>query len=64
MRDELDSGRPVMVLADIAELPYLLVRLQMSRDDIVVIGYDDDEQIAYVVDNRKSMQQVPCDALA
>ena len=65
VRDELDAGRPVMVWADIAELPYLRVRLQMSRHDIVVIGYDDDEQVAYVVDNdREDVQQVPYDALA
>ncbi len=62
---ELDSGRPVMVWADIAELPYLRVRLRMSRHDIVVIGYDDDARIAYVVDNdRDAVQTVPYDALA
>lgn len=65
VRDELDTGRPVMVWADIAELPYLRVRLQMSRHDIVVIGYDDDEQVAYVVDNdRDDVQPVPYEALA
>ena len=65
VRDELDAGRPVMVWADIAELPYLRVRLQMSRHDIVVIGYDDDEQVAYVVDNdREDVQPVPYEALA
>ena len=65
VRSELDAGRPVMVWADIAELPYLRVRLQMSRHDIVVIGYDDDEQIAFVVDNdRDDVQQVQYDALA
>ncbi|CAB4895916.1 MAG: DUF4872 domain-containing protein [Actinobacteria bacterium] len=65
VRDELDAGRPVMVWADIAELPYLRVRLQMSRHDIVVIGYDDDEQVAYVVDNdREGVQSVPYEALA
>lgn len=65
VRDELDAGRPVMVWADIAELPYLRVRLQMSRHDVVVIGYDDDEQVAHVVDNdRVEVQQVPYNALA
>lgn len=65
VRDELDAGRPVMVWADIAELPYLRVRLQMSRHDIVVIGYDDREQVAFVVDNdRDDVQRVPYEALA
>ncbi|WP_238993688.1 BtrH N-terminal domain-containing protein [Nocardioides caldifontis] len=31
VRSELQHGRPVMVWADIAELPYLNVRLQMKR---------------------------------
>jgi hypothetical protein len=65
VRDELDAGRPVMVWADIAELPYLRVRLKMSRHDIVIIGYDDVEQVAFVVDNdREDVQVVPYDALA
>lgn len=63
--DELDEGRPVMVWADIAALPYLRVRLQMSRHDIVIVGYDDDQRLAYVVDNdRKDVQAVPYDDLA
>lgn len=58
--DEIDAGRPVMVWADIAELPYLRVRLSMSRHDIVITGYDDDHQLAYVVDNdRDTTQTVP-----
>jgi len=65
VRDELDAGRPVMVWADIAELPYLRVKLKMSRHDVVVIGYDDDAQVAFVVDNdREDVQEVSYDALA
>lgn len=63
--DELDAGRPVMVWADIAKLPYLRVRLQMSRHDIVVVGYDDDSGTAFVADNdRDDIQEVPYEALA
>ncbi|MCX6471209.1 MAG: BtrH N-terminal domain-containing protein, partial [Corynebacteriales bacterium] len=63
--DEIDAGRPSMVWGDIAELPYLRVQLQMSRHDIVVIGYDTAEGIAFVVDNdRAEVQEVPLDALA
>ena len=65
VRGELRQGRPVLMWADIAELPYLNVRLQMSRHDIVVIGYDDETQTAFVVDNdRAEVQEVPYDALA
>lgn len=65
VRRELQQGRPVMVWADIGELPYLNVRLRMSRHDIVVIGYDDAGEVAYVVDNdRAEVQEVPYAALA
>ncbi|MBY0291537.1 MAG: BtrH N-terminal domain-containing protein [Mycobacteriaceae bacterium] len=62
--DQVDHGTPVMVWADIAELPYLRARLSMSRHDIVIAGYDDDQQIAYVVDNdRDTTQAVPYENL-
>ncbi|EON24231.1 hypothetical protein CF8_1786 [Nocardioides sp. CF8] len=65
VRDAVRAGRPALVWADIAELPYLRVRLQMSRHDIVVIGYDDVQQLAHVVDNdRDEVQLVPYEALA
>lgn len=65
VREELDAGRPSLIWGDIAELPYLRVQLQMSRHDIVVIGYDDERQLAYVVDNdRAEAQEVPLEALA
>ncbi len=65
VRDEIDAGRPSLVWGDIAELPYLRVKLQMSRHDIVVIGYDQQKGIAFVVDNdRADVQEVPLGALA
>lgn len=63
--DELDDGRPVMIHADIAELPYLRVRLSNTRHDVVVIGYDDERGVAWVVDNdREEVQEIPLEALA
>lgn len=65
VRNELDHGYPVLCWADIAELPYLRVRLSMSRHDIVIIGYDNHTATATVVDNdRADPQHVPYDALA
>lgn len=65
VRDEIDAGRPSLVWGDIAELPYLRVKLQMSRHDIVVIGYDETAGTAFVVDNdRAEVQEIPIDALA
>jgi hypothetical protein len=64
-RAEIEGGRPVMLWADIAELPYLRVKLSMSRHDIVLIGFDDHAQVALVVDNdREDVQEVPYEALA
>lgn len=64
VRDEIDRGKPVLLWADIAELPYLKVRLPMSRHDIVVVGYDDQSQTVTVADNdRKDLQQVTYEAL-
>lgn len=54
---EIDAGRPVMVWADIAELPYLRARLSMSRHDIVIVGYDDARQVVDVVDNDRETTQ-------
>ena len=60
VRDDIDAGRPSLVWADIAELPYLRVKLQMSRHDIVVIGYDEIGGTASVVDNdRADVQKIP-----
>lgn len=62
---EVDAGRPVMIWADIAELPYLRVRLSNTRHDIVVIGYDEARAVAWVADNdREEVQEVPLTALA
>ncbi|OLZ42924.1 BtrH N-terminal domain-containing protein [Amycolatopsis keratiniphila] len=65
VREELEHGYPVLCWADIAHLPYLRVRLSMSRHDIVITGYDDHTRTATVVDNdRADLQPVPYDALA
>jgi hypothetical protein len=37
---EIDSGRPVMVWADIGHLDYLDVRMHNSNHDVIVVGYD------------------------
>jgi hypothetical protein len=65
VHDELDAGHPVMVWADIGELPYLRVKLRNTHHDLVVVGYDDDLGEVYVADNdRAELQTVPADAFA
>ena len=63
LKNEIDHGRPVMVWCDIAELPYLRVRLSNTRHDVVVVGYDDGRETVLIVDNdREDVQEVPMDA--
>lgn len=63
IKSEIDAGRPVMVWCDIAELPYLRVRLSNTRHDVVVIGYDEAQGSVFIVDNdREEVQEVPMDA--
>ncbi|PTL59583.1 BtrH N-terminal domain-containing protein [Paraconexibacter algicola] len=65
VRDEVDAGRPSMLWADIAELEYLRVRMSNTRHDIVVIGYDEEQGIAFVADNdRDEIQRCSLKSLA
>lgn len=65
LREQLDTGRPTMVNADIKELPYLRVRMHNTMHDIVITGYDSDRGVAFVADNdRDELQVCSLDALA
>ena len=65
VRAEIDAGSPPMVWADIAELEYLRVRMANTRHDIVVVDYDDDEQVAFIADNdRDELQRCSYASLA
>ncbi len=65
VRDEIDNGRPPLVWADIAELEYLRVRMQNTRHDIVVVGYDEQAGVAWVADNdRDELQRCSLESLA
>ena len=65
VRDEIDAGRPPMVWADIAELEYLRVKMTNTRHDIVVVDYDDDEQVVLIADNdRDELQRCSYASLA
>lgn len=63
--EELDAGRPVMINADILGLPYLRVQLSNTRHSLLVVGYDDERDVAYLLDNdREDVQEVPLGTLA
>ena len=65
VRDAVDAGRPPMLWADIAELEYLRVKMSNTRHDIVVVGYDEDEGIAWIADNdRPDLQRCSLASLA
>jgi hypothetical protein len=48
--DELAAGRPTMVWANIGDLDYLDVKLDNTRHDVIVTGYDLREGVAYLAD--------------
>lgn len=65
VREAVDDGRPPMVWADIRLLEYLRVKMHNTRHDIVVVGYDDTKQIAWVADNdRDDLQRCSMASLA
>lgn len=65
IREQIDLGRPPMVWADIAELEYLRVRMTNTRHDIVIVGYDEVEQVAWIADNdRDELQRCSLASLA
>lgn len=65
VREEVDAGRPPMVWADIGHLDYLRVRMHNTRHDIIVVGYDEAENIAWIADNdRDELQPCELDSLA
>ncbi len=65
VRDELDVGRPTMVWADIKHLDYLNVRMHNTRHDIVIVGYDESADVAFVADNdRDEIQRCSLSSLA
>ena len=53
VRDELDAGRPALVWANTRDLDYLDVKLDNTRHDLVVVGYDEAEGVAYVADHDR-----------
>lgn len=65
VREEIDAGRPPMVWADIGHLEYLRVRMHNTRHDVVVVGYDETEGIAWIADNdREELQSCSLASLA
>ncbi|MCK9250975.1 MAG: BtrH N-terminal domain-containing protein [Solirubrobacteraceae bacterium] len=57
-RAAIDRGAPPMVWADIGELEYLRVRMSNTRHDIVIVDYDDGEDVAWIADNDREELQL------
>ncbi len=65
LRDALDRRQPTMVWADIKHLDYLRVRMHNTMHDVVVIGYDEGDGVAFVADNdRDDIQRCSLQSLA
>jgi len=60
----IDSGIPVMVHADVYYLDYLRAKVHFSGHRIVIVGYDEEKEIAYVADNdRDQIQECSIESL-
>lgn len=65
LRDELAAGRPTMVWANIGDLDYLDVKLDNTRHDVVVTGFDLGEGVAFLADyDRDGIERCTLGSLA
>lgn len=65
VKELMDSGVPVLVHADVYYLDYLHAKRHFSAHRIVLVGYDDAKDIAYVADNdRDEIQECSLESLA
>lgn len=65
VRDEVDAGRPTMVWANMKRLDYQRVRMDNTRHDVVVTGYDEAAGTASVADHDfDELQTTSLDSLA
>jgi hypothetical protein len=65
LRDELTAGRPTMVWANIGDLDYLDVKLDNTRHDVIVTGFDLDAGVAFLADyDRDELEPCALDSLA
>lgn len=63
--DELRAGRPTMVWANMRDLDYLDVKLDNTRHDVVVTGFDADEGVAFLADyDRDEIERCTLASLA
>lgn len=65
VREMLDRGIPVMVHADVYYLDYLKAKRHFSGHRILIVGYDEEKDIAFIADNdRDSIQECSLASLA
>lgn len=61
----IDDNKPTIVHVDVLHLDYLRAKRPFSQHRILIVGYDDDKNIAYVSDNdRDEIQELPLESLA
>lgn len=59
VREEVAAGRPTMLSGDIFYLDYRDYKVHFPAHRFVLVGFDDDEEIAYVAD-RVDVEPQPC----
>jgi len=65
VKEMLDEGVPTMVHADVYHLDYLRAKRHFSGHRIILVGYDEEREVAFVADNdRDSIQECSLASLA
>ncbi len=61
----VDRGIPVPLWADVHDLEYLRARNRMSMHTVLLVGYDEEEGVAFLLDNdREGVQATSLESLA
>lgn len=59
IKEKIDLNEPVIVWVDTYYLPYFKTQYHFPMHHVIVIGYDDEEEVVYIADNeRKEIQKV------
>lgn len=65
IKEMINQGIPALVLADVYYLDYLRAKVHMTLHRILIIGYGDEEEVAYVIDNdREEVQRCSYESLS
>ena len=60
IKEKIDNNEPTIALVDTYFLPYFKTRYHFPMHRVIIVGYNDEEDIVYISDNeREEIQEVP-----